>query len=237
MPLELAPLTEDDLHEYCRIKFAAFGTGPLGRILTPTLTPERYEKAYQADLKSFHKPTSHYLKVTDTETGKIIAGAKWQIFPDGRTLEEVQKDVIPFEPMPDSNVEGEKFFLAYLNDNRYEYMNTKAIVCKYCVDSCRFWLHFADPNFQLTVLNILVTDPDHHRRGAGAIHMKWGMEQADKLGLPSYLEASEAGKPLYERFGFETVKEVFFDLEKFGVGKGFERNSIMLRSPQKPTKA
>jgi GNAT superfamily N-acetyltransferase len=45
-----------------------------------------------------------------------------------------------------------------------------------------------------TVLHILVTDPDHHRRGAGAKLIRWGTERADDAQLPSFLEASLMGR-------------------------------------------
>ena len=79
---------------------------------------------------------------------------------------------------------------------------------------------------------MLVTDPEEQRRGAGAMLLKWGTDQADRAQLPSYLEASEAGKPLYTRWGFEAVKEVIFDLTKYG-GEGKDYNTIMIRQPQK----
>jgi hypothetical protein len=62
--------------------------------------------------------------------------------------------------------------------------------------------------------------------------LKWGLDQADRAQLPAYLEASEAGKPLYARWGFEAIKEVVFDLSKYG-GEGSDSNTIMIRQPQK----
>ena len=35
--------------------------------------------------------------------------------------------------------------------------------------------------------------------------MKWGLERAYKLGLESYIEATEEGKPCYETFGFQVI--------------------------------
>lgn len=66
------------------------------------------------------------------------------------------------------------------------------------------------------MLHILATLPNHHRRGVGALHLKWGIDEADKLGLPVYLEASEMGRPLYARWGFEDVKPLPFDARKYG---------------------
>jgi hypothetical protein len=129
MPLQLAPLTKDDLHEYVRIYFAAFRLTPLGLILTPTVTPERINEYYEQNLKGLESPTSRYFKAVDTDTGKIISCAKWKIFTKERTQEELDQDMIRPSTQPDSNVEGERDFLAYLNDSRREYMGTKPFVC------------------------------------------------------------------------------------------------------------
>lgn len=76
-----------------------------------------------------------------------------------------------------------------------------------------------------------MTDPEEQRRGAGAMLIKWGLDQADKAQLPSFLEASEAGRPLYVRWGFEAIAEEVFDLTKYG-GEGTDSNTVMIRQPR-----
>jgi N-acetylglutamate synthase-like GNAT family acetyltransferase len=82
----------------------------------------------------------------------------------------------------------------------------------------------------LQVLHVLVVDPDHQRRGAGAMLVKWGLNLADKLQLPAFLEASEAGKKLYKSLGFEPVHVEMFDLSKYDPNlHGLESNTAMIR--------
>lgn len=79
-------------------------------------------------------------------------------------------------------------------------------------------------------LKLLHTDPDHQRRGAGSKCLEWGTAEADRLGLVSYLESSEEGRPLYEKFGFKEVDRIVVDLSKWGVpteAKAFQ----MVREP------
>lgn len=77
---------------------------------------------------------------------------------------------------------------------------------------------------------MLVTDPTHHRRGAGGMLVRWGTERADKAQLPAYLEASQEGRPLYARLGFKPIHEQTFDLTKYG-GQGMDKNTVMIRDP------
>ena len=43
--------------------------------------------------------------------------------------------------------------------------------------------------------------------------MKAGVKKADKLNLECWLEGSSMGKPLYEKFGFQSLLKVAFDSE------------------------
>ena len=48
--------------------------------------------------------------------------------------------------------------------------------------------------------------------------MQWGKDRAREDSLPAYLDATESGKPLYDRVGFVAGKEWNIDLAPFGVG-------------------
>jgi GNAT superfamily N-acetyltransferase len=49
---------------------------------------------------------------------------------------------------------------------------------------------------------MLSTHPEHQRRGAGSMLVKWGTDIADNLGLKAFVQASRLGKHLYESHGF-----------------------------------
>ncbi|OIW30684.1 acetyltransferase [Coniochaeta ligniaria NRRL 30616] len=51
-------------------------------------------------------------------------------------------------------------------------------------------------------LDTIGTHPDYQRRGAASMLVKWGCDLADKHGVGAYVDASKAGAPLYQRFGF-----------------------------------
>ena len=46
--------------------------------------------------------------------------------------------------------------------------------------------------------------------------VRWGLEQAIKDRVPAYIEATIAGKPVYEKCGFKQVGTNNIDLSEFG---------------------
>ena len=47
--------------------------------------------------------------------------------------------------------------------------------------------------------------------------VQWGFDQAQREGLPAFMEASPAGQPVYERVGFQRVGEQTLDLKEHGI--------------------
>ena len=69
--------------------------------------------------------------------------------------------------------------------------------------------------------------------------VQWGCSRADKAGLPGFLEASDAGRSLYESLGFVAEKETYFAMSKYEPGHDpseKERNTVMLRGIAEPQK-
>ena len=92
MPLTLSHATEEELPEYSRVHAAAFQsmlyrflyTGPLSESSLAALT-RQISEARKRD------PNYHVLKVSDDETGEILAFAKWIIYPTVRTEKELDE--------------------------------------------------------------------------------------------------------------------------------------------------
>ncbi|KAF1945662.1 acyl-CoA N-acyltransferase [Clathrospora elynae] len=141
-----------------------------------------------------------YLKCIDKSTGEMTAGARWRCVKpkeEGakeRTWEEVEAGFQLPEPYDESDLEIFEGLHNLFTTNKREILGTR-------------------PHY---VLDTLVTLPDHERRGAGSMLVRWGCERADEAGVEAYLEASIMGAPMYARHGFEAVKEVDLDLSKFG---------------------
>lgn len=68
----------------------------------------------------------------------------------------------------------------------------------------------------------MVTHPSHRGKGAAGLLIRWGIEQAEKDGVPAYLEAGVMGRPIYERYGFVQIGDLLdVDLKEFGIDTVF----------------
>jgi predicted N-acetyltransferase YhbS len=210
MALRIVDQQEADIEEVQRLQYAAFRLKDpgFGRLLFPDPSPSDEYFAAAAGRRREKMRGSfggRHLKVIDTATDKLIAYGHWELFPDGRTQEKIEK-MSSIPPVREGiNPEVWNDFYAHLGSSRRE-LGTQPIA----------------------ILFTLTTHPDHHRRGAGAMLLERMMEEVDKQGLSAYLESSEMGKPLYEKFGFEEVRTKVFRLEKYGV-PGVEKSTIMWR--------
>jgi predicted N-acetyltransferase YhbS len=89
----------------------------------------------------------------------------------------------------------------------------------------------------LVVLAVLATSGKYRRRGAGSLLVQWGIELSEKLGFPCILQATEEGRQLYKRRGFEDIETMQFDLAKYGLAeKGVSKLTEMIRYPSKTRK-
>lgn len=205
-------MTEADVATYVSIRHETL-KNPINRIFyTRELSPESKAKISDGILEALRNDKhTCYLKASDTATGEMVACAKWKVFDRERSPQELEKELEPPEPLPESDVPIWNAFFTDLSDARREMMGTR-------------------PYF---FLDLLMTHPDHQRRGAGNMLIAWGTARADEMDLHAYLEVSEMGQPLCERHGFKTVKLLQYDLLRFG-GEGNFRHMCMLR-PKKST--
>ncbi|HEY3492978.1 MAG TPA: GNAT family N-acetyltransferase [Solirubrobacterales bacterium] len=66
--------------------------------------------------------------------------------------------------------------------------------------------HPREPHLYLAVVGVR---PEQQGQGLGTALLQPGLAEADRLGLPAYLESSNIRNvPLYERHGFEVTEEV-----------------------------
>jgi GNAT superfamily N-acetyltransferase len=202
--LEISAFQTSELSQFPTITTLAFQTG-LGHLLTGPSTTENIDTLTRKCVEAEKDPHVRFVKATDP-TGQIVACAKWLVYQEGNTEEELNE----MFKMPTTFPDTWNPIFEYLNDNRRKTMVRR-------------------PYY---FLSILATHPEHHRKGAGRKLVKWGTDLADEQGIECYLEASIEGRPLYERLGFRVVKETSFSLEDYGrPDLGTDVNYIMIRAP------
>lgn len=141
-------------------------------------------------------------------SNKIAAIAKWG-FP--HTPEANPPPPPPVTEVPGENMEVKKEFFEKLLTNR-----------------AKHW-HKED----MYLMNILGVRQEYQRLGLGRQLLAPVLKLADKQGMKAYIEASAAGKTLYEKFGWRRIDDLDVDLSNCpGFEKeGVARTVLMIREP------
>jgi hypothetical protein len=132
MPLELHPVSDEDIPDAATLEQIAFRSGLSKKMQPKPQTPEERKAHMERLLKTKNEdPGNHLLKVIDTDLGgKMIAFAKWRINYKERTEEEVERSM--WRPKPDEQCTQAKLdFVDFLNESRRKWMGTKPFVCEY----------------------------------------------------------------------------------------------------------
>ncbi|KAF2765187.1 acyl-CoA N-acyltransferase [Teratosphaeria nubilosa] len=216
MPLQLLPLEESDIDAQSEINWQAFKPGIMGVLFPSGYKPEDRAWMKESTLRDWHQHPefNRAFKVIDTDLPRndplkqIVGTAKWKIYPAARTqfeLDAADKEAKAGGRPPNAGP-ALKAFREACGRNKREILGGKPYM----------------------LLHVLATHPQHQRRGVGGLHLQWGKDEADRLGLPMYLESSPEGKAVYERHGFEFVKWLEWDAREFGHQDAC-RHAIMMR--------
>lgn len=188
--IEIHLATEDDAAELFAICSEAFGSeDPAWKAYYPLhWTPEgrkagseRFSSAMQED----HHAVYH--KAVDVTCGTIVAFSIWTVY-NARPLQYP-----PDLPSPDywpNALEAEYGHAIMLDLMRKRHDHIKSVANS------------------IVHLNTLAVLPAYQRRGIATRLMEWGVDMADQLGFPCFVEATPAGRPLYQRCGFVIEEEV-----------------------------
>nr|POE47622.1 hypothetical protein CFP56_00953 [Quercus suber] len=214
MPLELGVMEEKDIPAWGRVDALSMSRWNVMEAMNRIdlkgqpreLMVEEYTRANFAPNRE-----NVWLKVTDTDTGEMVAGAFWRI------REHITPQAAEDPPAPAENAGAEA------KKEELTVSGAMAPISKAFMDE----YVYGRPHIYL---QILATHPDHQRRGAGGLLVKWGCDEADKRGLLCAMMSSEAAWKLYHKHGFEVKTEVGMDLTPFGIDAVDIRRG-MLREP------
>ncbi|KAF7937061.1 hypothetical protein BELL_0092g00120 [Botrytis elliptica] len=155
-------------------------------------SPQERERSIQIATESAirhhaqRSPNSYWMKIIEPTHGKLIGAANW----------------IYFEGIADTVNNADPVVALWWPEGiGREYANNFIRQ----IEAHKYYLHCNRPYL---LLNIAFTIPEFRRKGAMKLVMDWGVERADELGVDAYVEATETGRLLYEKYGFMTYYEV-----------------------------
>ncbi len=205
---------------FMQLFFPVLGYTSAHRDLAIAESKQRFWKQQQDD------SSSHWFYAFDTVTSKTVGCSQWVISMANPFAAGVPKLTAPWWP------EGEyrRFCESILNQvyrPRANWMTRphcgKWSICSFpqtrylrikkchCAKRRNYLIPAADVPI---ALNWMAVDPDHRNRGVGSLLMHVGILRADGLDLECWMEASAMGKPLYAKFGFQSLLKIAFDNEE-----------------------
>ena len=144
------------------------------------------------------------------EEGTIIGVAFWERVGDGEAAQAWKYQGLGLAVERGLMYLGELYFNVFVGNRSADEKRVAtyyaSIEINFLRESCKeYWY-----------LQHLAVDPAYQRRGAGQLLTKWGIEKARREGCCAALDASEVGRPMYEKLGFQIVKVIPGDVT--GVG-------------------
>ncbi|KAL8813998.1 MAG: hypothetical protein Q9223_006745 [Gallowayella weberi] len=246
MPFQLLLAEASDIPEIVAVHQISWVDDPIVARLMPDVEPKAkwdYDVDYyrkKFDSKSLTGTVMH--KIVDTETGKLVAFAKWN-YPHSLTPEQqAEKDKLDLGRSypPGTNIQLYEEFFGRLDTLRKKYWQEGK---NYCESACciskepfttpsennalpprRFWLTLR------TVLHLLVVTPSYQRKGLGTMLVREGLTAADRDNARAYIEASPMGLGLYTKFGWKEVDDIIIDMRPHG-GTGMASEKCLIREP------
>ncbi|KAI1416679.1 acyl-CoA N-acyltransferase [Hypoxylon sp. FL1857] len=178
--------TESDIPDLIALWWDAFGGDFIRRIYPQTPDGRRWlERAFAKHLghpPEPGKPETKCLIARSPDTGRPVAIAVYHIVPAGCDPVQLSWRVRwpRFDDLPDIREDVLAGFFDPMDKTQTYLLGDRSHI------------H----------LEALGTMEAHRKRGYATALIKWGTDLADDLGVECYLDASPAGRPLYEAHGY-----------------------------------
>ncbi|KAL8789430.1 MAG: hypothetical protein Q9213_001187 [Squamulea squamosa] len=214
MPFQVLPAEASDIPDIVAVHQAAWVDDPIVGRLMPDVDPKaKYDYDLDFYQKRFDSKTltgSVMHKVVDTDTGKLVAYARWK-YPYTLTPEQqAEKDKLDLGRSypPGTNEELYEQFFGRIDTLRQKYLDEEK----------EYFLH------------ILIVSPEYQRKGLGTMLIREGLAAADRDNARTYIEASPKGLGLYKKHGWKEVDEIVMDMRPHG-GTGMATEKCLIREP------
>lgn len=175
----------------------AFGPDPLMQFCfeRPNVSQQPKKNPAAQHLERMATPQFVYRKAVDPKdpSGATLGVAVWYWVEDPHTAGQN----IPWgDPSPNVHLECYDASLGALRRWRHNY--------------------FHERNQPFVYMALLTIMPGVQRRGIGSALLREGLQEADRRGLPAFIEASPAGLGLYKKFGWEEKVKTTVNLKDYG---------------------
>ncbi|GAQ12171.1 hypothetical protein ALT_9492 [Aspergillus lentulus] len=196
--ITLHPAVPADALPLARLHNAAFANDGLMENMYGPLTQD--DPPFANDLQKIiaDDPHSRITKAIDTQSGQIVGWSMWSIYPDAEALATAAEEARKRATTPPASSLCPQLYLDYQELKarlREKWIGGRAVA----------------------ILQVLAVHPDYQGRGIGTKLLMVGVEEARRLGLPAWLEASEAGYSVYKRCGFYDAERMELDFAKYGL--------------------
>ncbi|KAI3398255.1 hypothetical protein diail_9593 [Diaporthe ilicicola] len=247
VPASLSPAftmshaTEADAECLAEVYYAAFQTDPGNTYWWPADKEPMMEWTVRRTRGKMRDRSVRHYKVVDVQTGDVVAFARWNI-PEGSTRfgewpggdgEVDVSGLVRSEgeaPAPltgGANTPGQSPAALDLP------LGSKEELCRDFFDGLsRMSSKWVTKD--MLNLSLIATSTKYFKRGAARALIVPMLEIADAEGVRAYLEATPAGKPIYEKLGFREVDSLEFNLDELTKDQhGVYKLCIMIREPAK----
>ncbi|KAL0943573.1 GNAT family [Colletotrichum truncatum] len=189
----MRPATTGDGPALAAVYLSAFSDNPVAKTCFPPDSPECRQLLSEMFAEEVSDARSHVFVITDPDYKQdpdlVIAWAKWV-----RPARDGEANVPPPPPQDFWPVQGNPEFA-----NRF--FGTLARRHAAIMGDVRHWY-----------LELVVSRKDHQGKGAATPLLRWGCGRAEEEGVPIFLESMPKAKAVYEKYGFQTVDYLEFQV-------------------------
>ncbi|KUJ11029.1 uncharacterized protein LY89DRAFT_594970 [Mollisia scopiformis] len=172
---------EHPLNPFLRIMFYLKSDGPEHRTIAKAACSQGLFEIHSGDA------SSRWVKINELGTGKMTACANWNLHETNPYELPEDPPIATWWPEGEGRNFATKFYTQCVSHKPTMY------------------------NKPHLYLNISATMPTFQRKGVGGMLVEWGLKWADEMGLESFTEATQVGKPLYEHYGFSVIDVITVD--------------------------
>ncbi|KAH8901467.1 acetyltransferase [Thozetella sp. PMI_491] len=222
----IIPCTIADSDEIASNNLVANWTSQHRRLTWPHRTPEYHLSQTVKRMPRLlldERETSRHEKAVDSQTGRVLGYARWDI-PKSHATQPDGTPAWPEAVMPAVGPEEEAEIHRIAESAHWDpktegshKMDEKTTPIKKSIVARKPYMS----------LDLLAVHPESQNMGIGTALTRSGMKQAEKLGLDIFIVATKQGAGVYKRLGFRMESEIIQDDSMYG-GTGEHYTGFMV---------